>query len=124
VSVTTIFLKIGIPNLEYLLFNFFCIPIFGAMIFFGSAMNFEFLCGKAKKILEYLSRISYEFFLAQFFTFDIFKFIQKNVQAEFSSFMRFLISFSTCILISILMHEFFSMPLKKLLNSSFKKRKN
>lgn len=114
VSIIRYFFKIG----DYCMYNFLTVPLFMLIYYFG--MNINNVCFDAlfeARLMKYLSKISYIFFLAQFFTWDIYNFlVSKGIY--FNNLTGFLTSFLICMFITILMYEFMAKPLSLLLKKT------
>lgn len=102
----------------YCLYNFIVVPAFFFLFYFG--INIE----NAKidalfngKVLKYLSKSSYVFFLVQFFTWDSFRLVKKILNAEFNDFESFLISLTINIIEMIVMYELMEKPLSKFMKT-------
>lgn len=104
----------GIPKNIYMQFNFVALPLF--MLLLVSMSNLSIKNLKSNGILErtilYLSKISYAFFLAQFFTWDLSSIIINYLGMDGNT-IRILISFSVCLLISIALNGLVEKPVKQ-----------
>ncbi len=99
----------------YCLYNFIVVPIFFLMFYYGlNIENKTFDKILKTKICKYLSKISYVFFLAQFFTWDTYKFIKSETNFVFNSLIGFSLSFAICIIYTIIIYELMVKPLTKI----------
>lgn len=107
--------KIG----NYLNYGFFVIPIFSLLIFQMAKINSGVIKNFfGKKIFQYLSKISYAFFLAQFFTWKLTLYIKTEFEwfnTHTNSKLIF-ISFAICLIISILLYEIIEKPFIKIVS--------
>jgi peptidoglycan/LPS O-acetylase OafA/YrhL len=99
------------------MYNIISVPLFVLIIYNTSKIDNKFVLKIASSSpIQYLSKISFAFFLAQFFSFDIIKYLlsfswfnnHKNIK-------MILLSLLINLLISILMHEAVEKPSKKIL---------
>lgn len=104
---------------SFMTYDMICLPIFVMMIFTMSGVSSKIL--EKSKLLQYLTDISYMFFLAQFFTFDISWRIIKGFD-WWDNKGNIMMSSAICIVIAIVLHELVEKPLKKLCMSWFDKR--
>lgn len=105
--------------INYTTSSFITIPLFSFLIYHVAKIKKIFLDKILKsKILQYLSDISYAFFIAQFFTWDITKFLNKNfLWLRLNANINLIIlSFLICLTIAILLHEIVEKPVKKQFN--------
>ncbi len=66
------------------------------------------------KSINYFSSLSYSFFLAQFFTWDVTEILIDKLQMH-NNISHIIISFSVCIIFAIVLHELIERPIKKYL---------
>lgn len=66
--------------------------------------------------IQYLSKISYAFFLSQFFTWQILSIFQKNILwfNTYANFKLIITSFSISLIIAIALYELIDKPARKL----------
>ena len=124
-TVLLIGLFLGISFLKYFEFgtyndyDFYAIPIFGCILYIMSFASENSVLGSFVncKVVIWFNKISYEFFLGQFFCFKIVKMIDpsKNI----NMYVRLFISFIVCICIAGVLHELVSKPCKKYLTRRF-----
>ena len=96
---------------NYMTYDMICLPIFMMMIFTLSGVSSERL--EKSKVLQYMSNISYVFFLAQFFAFEISWLVIKGFN-WWHNLGNIWLSIVICIVVAILLHEFVEKPLKKI----------
>lgn len=103
---------LGIGNYSY--YGFWTIPFFTIIIFYmGTLKNKTFIKILGSKLIQYLSKISYAFFLAQFFVWDILRFAQKYLEILKTNSMAIVFSLFVCSLIAIILYEIIEKPCKK-----------
>lgn len=88
------------------------------MFYFGMYLNnmkcFEKIMNNP--FIKYCSKISYIFFLAQFFTWETYRLIQSHINIISSNNeITFLLSFFICSLYTVLMYEILVNPFTKIL---------
>lgn len=116
VVVVTWAVKLNFYHGNYMLYNIFNIPMF-TLIIFGLA-GFKNYYLEHSKILQYLSSISYVFFLAQFFVWPSVPILLSYVNID-NNITRIIISFILCIMLSIFFYEVFERPLNKYLINKY-----
>jgi len=100
-------LYLHIGNGFYMLYDWIVLPAFVMIIMSSGKLNFSKI--SRNKTILYLSAISYDFFLAQFFLWDISRWIFRNCCIE-SNLLKITISLALCFAIAICMHEFIEKP--------------
>ncbi len=97
--------KIVVSNnlYNYMLYNFISLPLFILMIISCSGVKFEGY--RLNKVLEFLSGVSYMFFLSQLFIFDLTKNILVVIKKD-TNLLRICISLFLCLLLSFVLHKF------------------
>ena len=109
---------------SYCLYNFLTVPSFFLIFYYGISLeNHVFDSVFGTKFFKYLVKISYVFFLAQFFTWDIYRKIQSVAGIEFNSAMGFLIAFSVCMCLTVIMYELMVKPVTKVMRKCLLKQK-
>ena len=100
-------IKIGIPK-DYLLYDFIAVPCFAAMMI---SLGFQriILSAKVEKVVLYISKVSYPFFLVQIFLWPLCHYLLSAVGYDTNLF-RILLSFITCSLFAIALYEFIDKP--------------
>lgn len=91
----------------YMLYDWIVLPTFIMIIMPLGKLNFSKI--SRNKTILYLSAISYDFFLAQFFLWDISRWIFRNCGIE-SNLLKITISLALCFAIAICMHEIIEKP--------------
>lgn len=117
IGVTVAFnLNIGRGN--YMLYNWIGLPIFILMLFTLSQIQ----CKKTinRKILSYLSSISYAFYLVQIFAFKITAYVLGRLCIE-KNVIRIITSFLICMLLATLTYELIEKPVSNFLKRKFLK---
>lgn len=102
---------LGIPSVASMLYSWIGIPVFSGMILTLCGLKFTFL--KNSKILRYLCEISYVFYLAQFFTWPICRWIFgkfDEVDLISSVWVKISVALAICLFITVVMHEFVEKP--------------
>ena len=104
----------GIPKNIYMQFNFVALPLFILQLISMSNLTIRLLKsnGIIEKTILFFSSISYAFFLAQFFTWDL-SFIIIDFIGMDSNLLRIFVSFSVCLLISTVLHKLIEKPVKQ-----------
>ena len=104
-----VYLHIGLGN--FLLYSWIALPLFTLQIFTLAGLDAVFL---HSRIVQYASAVSYAFFLAQFFVWQL-------ADAFFSwigitqNLLQIVLSFLLCFAISVLLHELVEVPAKRFL---------
>lgn len=89
---------------DYMLYSWIALPLFTVMIItLSESWNMSGDAFVIKKVLPYLSKISYAFFLAQFFTWPLMHKIIDLVSDD--NLFKILVSFVITLIFSILLHE-------------------
>lgn len=105
---------LGIAVGNYMLYSWVGLPIFILMMITLSQVDSNFLA--KSKFFSYLSRISFCFYLAQFFNFKAASFILNQFGLD-NNLIKILLSFSLCVIITVILHEIFEKPVCKFLRS-------
>jgi len=100
-----------------LLYNFLAVPVFGFILYFCGRLEMRYKICRFQKIISLLSECSYAFFLAQFFCFDITKYLARHTLffQKGGNSKLFFCSFFFCCIISIFLHFLIEKPIKKFL---------
>lgn len=112
ISGVTIALKIGIPG-DYMLYSWVALPMFMLLIVSMTGMSFPAWMQNSR-IIGYLCEISYAFFFGQYFTWKTTMFVINKVGID-TNILRIVISFISCSLYTILLHEVIEKPAGKFL---------
>lgn len=112
----TFFVKNQIAVNNYPAYNFFTLLFFALLIYHFSKLKKIYMIKLfSNKIMQYLSKISYAFFFAQFFTWNLTKYLEQHYSWFFikhTNIKMFATSLILCIIIAILMHEIIENPAK------------
>ncbi len=101
ISMVTFGIKLKFQVGNYMLYEWISLPLFGMILISMSKADFE----KANnKVIQYLCKISYAFFLAQFFAFKITNKILM-VLCKNSNLLKIIISFIVCLMLAVIFHE-------------------
>lgn len=103
----TMAIKIGIPK-DYLLYDFVAVPCFAVMMISLGFQNIM-LSAKAEKVVLYLSKVSYPFFLVQIFLWPLCQFILSVIGYDTNLF-RIVLSFVTCSILAVTLYECIDKP--------------
>lgn len=103
--------KIGIPQ-DYMLYSWIALPCFVAMIITLSGINNNRIM--ESQVVSYACKISYMFFLVQFYAWQLTKIILSSLGLLEINVMRILLSFVLCVIITIVFYECGEKPLKKI----------
>ncbi len=108
--------KLNIAMHDYMLYSWIALPIFIIMIPGLAISKFNWIKNSVwmSKVLNYMSAISYAFFLAQFFIWSIVKVLMSVF--PYGNIFKIVISIIVCTIISIIMHELIEKPSKKILS--------
>ena len=102
---------------DYMLYSWIGLPMFCLIILGVVISDWKYLI--KSKILNYLSKISYAFFLAQFFVWPIMRIldIPENI-------LRIMVALLLCVLIAVIFHELIEKPSKKMILKNVHNSKN
>lgn len=103
----------GRLRLNYLYESFVAIPFFAFVILQVSLMENKQFGIFNSSLTTYLSNISYCFFLAQFFVWDMVKKVREVI--PLSNYISLLVAFGVCAAISVLLYELVQKPIKSLM---------
>ena len=104
------------PGRDYMLMNWVVLPCL--IVMFLIFRNVEFgLLGKSK-LLQYLSKLSYSFFLAQFYVWTISYILVYHVIRLDGNLVHISVSFISCVLVSIFLHEIIEKPSRRFLSKA------
>lgn len=103
----TMAIKIGIPK-DYLLYDFVAVPCFAVMMI---SLGFQsiVLSPKAEKVVLYLSKVSYPFFLVQIFLWPLCQYLLSVIGFDTNLF-RIVLSFVTCSILAVALYECIDKP--------------
>lgn len=100
----------GMPH-DYTFYNVFFAPFFAAVIYFLAGLQKNEGI-KRKRVLSYMSEITYCFYLAQLFTYHLADYISDICKID-SIILKIVIAFMICVSLAIVGHEFVEKPAKK-----------
>ena len=95
---------------DYMLYNVIVLPCFAIMLFALGSLKMPLF--EKSDVIGYLGRISYAFFLTQFFAWEVSGWVVYGIGYNHNWF-RILVSFSFCILASIAAYEMIQKPANK-----------
>ena len=104
----TVASKCGIPE-DYMLYSWVGLPMFLILLLSLAGIPFQ---AKARPVTDYLCKISYAFFFAQFFTWTLTKKLLAILGVE-NNIFKFFSSLAICLLLTIAFYELLEKPLKK-----------
>ncbi|WP_026664662.1 acyltransferase family protein [Butyrivibrio sp. FC2001] len=108
----TVALKVGIPG-DYMLYSWVALPMFMLLIVTMTELSFPRWMQNSK-IIGYLCEISYAFFFGQYFTWKTTLFIISKIGID-TNILRIVISFISCSIYTILLHEIIEKPITRFL---------
>lgn len=106
VSIMRYYLRID----DYMQYNWLALPCFSVMLLSLGTIKIPLL--ENVKSIGYLGKISYAFFLSQFFVWTITRIITEWVGYDYN-WLRISLSLVLCLLISIIMYEVVQRPIEK-----------
>lgn len=113
VATITMFVKIGF--LHFLHYSFLSIPLFCVVIYALALLDMERIKLFSSVFMQCVNKSYYAFFLAQHFTFDLYRFINKHYGWSPGNKMSILELFSICLMVTIIFN-LIEISVKKLLN--------
>jgi peptidoglycan/LPS O-acetylase OafA/YrhL len=108
---------VKIPK-DYMLYSWIALPCFE--VIFIKLGRIQSNCFENKSLL-YCSKISYAFFMAQLFAWDILKWLFSVTEIPNINILRILMSFVVCMGISVILYEFIQKPVKNIALIRYKK---
>ena len=105
------------PRRDYMLMNWVALPCF--IIMFIIFRNVSFSSLESSRLLQYLSKLSYAFFLAQFYVWTISSIVVFHLIRRNDNLTRIIVSFLCCLVVSILLHEVIEKNFTKLLKKKY-----
>ena len=105
---------LGISRYNYMLYSWVALPMFSLLIITLSMMEFKQIKynERLSGVINYMSKCSYAFFLAQFFTWPM---VRKCTAVSDRNIFKIILSFTICMGITILIYEIIEKPSKKIL---------
>lgn len=114
----TIASKIGIPR-DYMLYSWVALPMFMLMLISLSGIRNSKI--RENRTIKYLCSISYAFFYAQFYTWEITRYILGMLRTD-RNIIKIIVSFLVCLFISILLYEMIEKPFARGLKKKLLKK--
>ena len=102
---------------DYMLANWVVLPCFFALLFILGNVFIPALQNSV--VLYYCSKLSYAFYLSQLFVWTVSPIILWHILHVDNNFMRIVVSFFSCMVISVLLHECIEKPASKWLRNKF-----
>ncbi len=100
---------------DYMMYSLFGLPVFMLQLLSFYGLRVPIIIEKSR-LLHYACDVSYAFFLAQFFAWDI-TMVVINMIGNDSNVVKILISFMICLICAVLLHEIIEKPMKRMLNN-------
>lgn len=107
------------PDRDYMLMNWVVLPCLIVMFLIFRNVSFRSL--DSSRLLQYLSKLSYAFFLAQFYVWTISSIVVFKILNKDANSIRIIVSFVCCLVVSTFLHEVIEKPIK---NYLIKKRRH
>lgn len=121
ITITILIVGVGIGDViaprDYMLANWIVLPCFSVLLYIFGIIDIPVLHNS--KILFYCSKLSYSFYLSQFFVWTVSPIILWHILCVDNNFMRIVVSFLSCVIISVLLHECAEKPASKWLRNKF-----
>ena len=108
-----------LPDRDYMLMNWVVLPCFIVMFLIFRNVSFRSL--ESSRLLQYLSKLAFAFFLAQFYVWTISYIVVFHLIRKDDNCIRVIVSFLCCLMISIFLHEGIEKPIKKCLVKNSKR---
>lgn len=106
--------KIGVN--DYMMYNWIAVPIFIIMLLVSTGLKSSSFSQGTVKAITYMSNCGYIFFLVQFFTWPLTRWVLNLVMEEVqSSGIKFIISLTINSVLTVIIYELFDKPVRKLL---------
>lgn len=106
------------PGCDYMLMNWVVLPCLIVMFLIFRNVSFRNL--DRSRLLQYLSKLSYAFFLAQFYVWTISSIVVFHLIRRDDNLTRIIVSFLSCLAVSILLHEVIEKNFTKLLKKKIR----
>lgn len=103
---------------DYMQYNVVVLPCFISMLFSLGTLRFPIL--ERTSAIGYLGKISYVFFLVQFFAWIVGRWVVDGIGYN-HNWLRIVVSFTYCVLASILAYELVQKPITKIVKSKIEK---
>lgn len=106
--------KIGVN--DYMMYNWIAVPIFIIILLVSTGLKSSSFSQGTVKAITYMSNCVYIFFLVQFFTWPLTRWVLNLVMEEVqSSWIKFIISLTINSVLTVIIYELFDKPVRKLL---------
>lgn len=106
--------KIGVN--DYMMYNWIAVPIFIIILLVSTGLKSSSFSQGTVKAITYMSNCGYIFFLVQFFTWPLTRWVLNLVMEEVqSSWIKFIISLTINSVLTVIIYELFDKPVRKLL---------
>lgn len=105
------------PDRDYMLMNWVVLPCLIVMFLIFRNVSFRNL--DRSRLLQYLSKLSYAFFLAQFYVWTISSIVVFHLIRRDDNLTRIIVSFLCCLAVSILLHEVIEKNFTNLLKKKY-----
>jgi peptidoglycan/LPS O-acetylase OafA/YrhL len=112
IILVTVLVKMNIFIGNYMIYNIVALPCFVAIVFSGAGIETKIF--NSSRLVKYAISISYVFFFAQLYTWDITTAIVTVLDID-TNILRIILSFVLCTIIAIIMHGIIEKPLKKVM---------
>lgn len=106
------------PGRDFMLMNWIVLPCF--MVMFLIFRNVSFRSLDSSRLLQYLSKLSFAFFLAQFYVWTISSILVFHLIRKDGNLIRIIVSFLCCLVVSIFLHEVIEKPMKDYLKKNLR----
>lgn len=103
---------------DYMLYSWIALPCFE--VIFINFLGGEQICFENKSLF-YCSKISYAFFMAQLFVWDILKWLFSVTEIPNINILRIIMSIVVCMGVSVILYEFIQKPIKNIFLNLYKK---
>jgi len=98
------------PGRDYMLMNWVVLPCFIVMFLIFRNVSFRSL--DSSRLLQYLSKLSFAFFLAQFYVWTISSIVVFKIINRDANCIRIIVSLLCCLVVSTFLHEVIEKPIK------------
>lgn len=106
--------KIGVN--DYMMYNWIAVPIFIIMLLVSTGLKSSSFSQGTVNAITYMSNCGYIFFLVQFFTWPLTRWVLNLLAEEVqNSGVKFIISFTINVVLTVIIYELFDKPVRKLL---------
>lgn len=102
---------------NYMIYNLVCLPLFCLLLI--AAFYIPHAPDGISRLFSYFSKISYAFFLAQFFVWKLTSSVCSQIGTD-NNLIKITISFVSCLLLSVFMHEWIEKNVRRLMQKYWK----